>query len=302
MSNIGVVAPQVALPATRAADDAATPTADQETVATEFPAGSVQLERTGPKTGLRISGGLLATGGAALLGISLLSRGGAGAIESRLRLSSLLLGGGLVGTGAASVLGAELLPTKTKFAIATKLPTEARAREIAATFTDRRTSIVRDVTGSFAVIDEGPRAASNGSGYSGNGHYYGDGHYHGHHYVGDGHNHGGNFYPDPYYPGSGNYYPDPYYPTPSNGNTGRGDDYSPSYPSYPSNPGGSNTGRGDDGGSSYDPPSYDPPSYDPPSYDPPSYDPPSYDPPSYDPPSHDSGDSSSNGNPSYDDF
>lgn len=49
-------------------------------------------------------------------------------------------------------------------------------------------------------------------------------------------------------------------------------------------------------------PRYDSPRYDPgPSWDPPSYDPPSYDPPSYDPPSY-GGNSSSNGNPSYDDF
>ncbi len=315
MSN-GITGPHSNLPVVvaRRADEATTePTAEQQQIAKDFPPGLVEVERSGLKLGLQIPGGALALGGAALLGISLLSRRAPGAAESRLLAAPLVLGGSLVGLGAASAIGAELLPPKKTVAVATNIPTRVRAQEIANTMPDRETKVVQDVRGKFAVVDEGP-IRSGGSvdyGYQrGNGHFYGDGHFHGHHYSGDGHYHQPDYY-EPYYPGTGDYYPTPYNPPsypdyPSGGypggGTSGGDDYDYNPPSYPGNSGGGTSG-GDDYG--YNPPSYDPPSYDPPSYDPPSYDPPSYDPPSYDPPSYDSGgygDSSSNGNPSYDDF
>jgi hypothetical protein len=329
MSN-GIVGPYSNLPVvvTRADEAAATePTSEQQQIAKDFPPGMVQLERKGAQLGMQIPGGLLALGGATLLGISLLSRRAPGAAESRLLASPLLIGGGLVAAGAGLVGGSSLIGPKSTLAVATNIPTQARAGEIAGTYVGRQTKVVQDIHGKWAVLDEGPARSGGGSGGSygyerGRGHYYGDGHFHGHHYHGDGHYHPRDYYPDPYYPGSGDYYPIPYDPPsyPSNpypgGGTSGGDDYDYT-PSYPSNPGGG-TSSGDDydysppsydppsyDPPSYDPPSYDPPSYDPPSYDPPSYDPPSYDPPSYDPPSYDSGgygDSSSNGNPSYDDF
>lgn len=251
-------------------------TSAADTAATEFPAGPVQLERSGLKAGLRIPGGIAALAGAALLGVSLLSRKPAGAIESRLLTAPLAVGGTLVGVGAASVLGAELVQPRTRLALATNIPTAAKASEVARTF-DRQTEVVKDVNGRYAVLDLGPKQMGGGSYIPPrDNHYYGDGHRHDHHWYGDGHGH---YHPpdyvDPYYP------TEPYYPP-----TSPGDDYN----DYPSGGSGGSTSRGDDGGS-YNPPSYDPPSYDPPSYDPPSYDPPSY-----------GGNSSSNGNPSEDDF
>src|SRR5690606_848188 len=103
MSN-GIVGPYSNLPAVFAAqaDEAeeAKPTAEQEQIAKDFPAGMVQLENKGAQLAMQIPGGLLALGGATLLGISLLSRKAPGAIESRLLASPLLFGGGMVAAGA----------------------------------------------------------------------------------------------------------------------------------------------------------------------------------------------------------
>ncbi|MCW2928513.1 MAG: hypothetical protein JWM86_2481 [Thermoleophilia bacterium] len=304
MTNLAITGPRLALPAAAAAPtDDATPSADAQAIATEFPAGPVSLERSGLKLGTRITGGVAALGGAAVLGLSIFGRGGGAAAGSRLLAGPLVLGGGLLAVGAGAAFGASLIPDATKFAVATNIPTRGRAQEIARSYPDRITAVVQDTkTGKFAVLDTGPARSAADHGYErGQGHYYGDGHFHGQHYYGDGHYHSPG-YADPYYPGAGNYYPDPYYPSPSYpGGTSPGDDGGYDYPSYPSNSGNGGTSNGDDnGGGSYNPPSYDPPSYDPPSYDPPSYDPPSYDPPSYDPPS--GGNSSDNGNPSEDDF
>ncbi len=308
--STGNVGPYTNLPvvyANRAAEEATKtePTAEEIAFATQYPAGPVELERKGLKLGLQIPGGLMALGGAALLGISLLSRRPPGAAESRLLASPLMIGGGLIGAGAASVIGAELLPPKTKIAVASGLPTRAKAGEFAGKMVGREYSIEQDTKGKWAVFDEGPLKNTRGYEY-GRGHSYGHGSHYDDYYRTHGHYEP--YYPghnyDRYYPDYPTSYPDPWYPIPSGGSTSRGDDYDYS-PSYPST-GSGGTSRGDDGGGSYNPPpsSYDPPSYDPPSYDPPSYDPPSYDPPSYDPPSYDygGGNSSSNGNPDYDDF
>ncbi len=317
--STGNVGPYSGLPvvyANRAADEqtATAPTTEQEQIAKDFPAGTVQLERKDLQRGMLIPGGLLALGGATLLGISLLSRRAPGAIASRLLAAPLATGGGMVGAGAATVVGAQLLPPKSRLAVATNIPTQARAGEIAGTYAGRQMKVVQDIHGKWAVLDEGPARSGGGSGGQygyerGRGHYYGDGHFHGQHYHGDGHYHPRDYYPEPYYPGTGDYYPIPYNPPSSYPGSGR----------YP----GGGTSHGDDwgtspgdGSGSYNPPSYNPPSYNPPSYNPPSYDPPSYNPPSYNPPSYnppsynppsysppsDWGNSSSNGNPSYDDL
>jgi hypothetical protein len=359
MSNIQFVAPRILGAAAAPQEDPKpadaadgtetyTPTPEEVAFAKAHPAGQIHVERSGLKLAARITGGTLGLGGAALLGISLLSRGGAGAGASRLLAGPLIAGGGLVALGAGAAIGAELIKPRQEIAVATNFPTRGDAQQFANKMVGRVAEVVQDEGGKWAVLDRGPVQGTYGY-QSGGGSYYGGNGYHGYHYYGDGHNHAYGYY-EPYYPGHYNhgYYPDydwgssydPWdtYPRPTGGYTSPGDDYYPDTgggysggstspgDDYPSSGGGYNSGgstsSGDDypssGGSSYDPPSYDPPSYDPPSYDPPSYDPPSYDPPSYDPPSYDppsydppsygggsdygSGNSSSNGNPSYDDF
>jgi hypothetical protein len=275
MTTLGTLAARTSLPQATTADDAGSveTTAEQGQVARDYPAGIVQIERSGLKTWLRITGGLAALGGATVLGLSLLSRRAPSAGASRLLVAPLLIGGGLVAGGAGSAFGAELLPPKSQVAVATKIPTQAKAGEIAGKLVGHETKIVKATDGTWAVLDEGPRTGYSSPSYN-SGHYYGDGHFHGQHYYGDGHYHEPTYY-EPYYPGSGDYYPTP---------------------SYPSNPG-SGTSRGDDSGSSYTPPRYDPPAHNPPAHNPPANDP-----PSHNPPSSSYGNSSSNGNPSYDDF
>lgn len=315
MSHVGIVGVR-GVAAAPAAEETTAPEATdaQARIAKEHPAGIVQVERSGLKLGGQIAGGVLGVAGAAVLGISLLT-GRGGGVESRLRMAPLLLGGGLVAGGAAAAFGQELLPTKRVVAAATKIPTRAEAQEIANTMADRRTEVVRDeATGTFAVIDKGPMASGyvpRGDSYGGGyGHYHGS-HYHDHHhYSGDHHYHDGG-YTGPWLPDYSDHYPDPHYPSPGSYPTSPGDDFGYDWEPYvpPSHGGGTSSGddhdygggwgsggtsSGDDGGSSYVPPAYNPPAYNPPSYDPPSYGGGSSG--GY------GGNSTSNGNPSYDDF
>lgn len=329
MSNIQFVAPRLLGAAAAPQDpkptdatstdatDTYTPTPEEAAIAAAHPPGAVQVERAGLKLGTRITGGALGLSGAAILGISLLSRGNAGG-ASRLLAGPLVAGGGLVALGAGAAIGAELIKPREEIAVATKFATRGDAQQYANKMVGRVAKIVQEEGGTWAVLDRGPVQGTYGY-QSGGGYYYGDRYSHGYRYD------NGNRYYEPYYPGryGRDYYPDynwgggynPWdtYPIPSGGYTSPGDDYYPGsgggstspgdgyYPggsgggSYPSSGGG--TSSGDDGGG-YDPPSYNPPSYDPPSYDPPSYDPPSYGGGS----DYGGGNSSSNGNPSYDDF
>ncbi|MCB0879909.1 MAG: hypothetical protein KDC46_13135 [Thermoleophilia bacterium] len=279
------------------------PTAEEVAFAKQYPAGPVQIERTGLKTTLHVTGGIGGIGGALILGASLLGGRSGGAV-SRPLTAALVAGGAMVGVGALSLLGAAVVKPETRIAVASGLPTQAMAGEFAGKMVGRQYSIKQDIHGKWAVFDEGPLKNTRGYNY-GRDHYYGRGS----HYTDYYNQHG---YYEPYYPGRYDYgtyypgypssYPDPWEYQPSggypSGGTSRGDSYPSSGGGYSS---GGSTSRGDDsGGSSYDPPSYDPPSYDPPSYDPPSYDPPDYG-GGYSGGSS-WGDSSSNGNPSYDDF
>jgi hypothetical protein len=303
MSNVALTS--IALPpAALAASETKGPTAEEKAFARKYPAGPVELERTGLKRGLQITGGLAGLGGATLLGISLLSGRAPGSGASRLLMAPLAIGGGLVAAGAGAAFGAELLPPTTKIAVASGLPSRSMAGEFAGKMVGRKYSIEQDVKGKWAVFDEGPLPNTRGYEYGRDRYYGGSDRHHDYYHR---HGHYEPYYPgyydyDVYYPNYPTHLPDPWYPSPSSGRTSRGDDYDYS-PSYPSS--GGSTSRGDDyAPPSYSTPSYDPPSYSTPSYDPPSYSTPSYDPPSYSTPSYDSsyGNSSSNGNPSYDDF
>lgn len=318
MANVGAAAYRIPVRIERAqaeteAATAPEPTAEDIAFAEQYPAGPVQLEKKGFKNGLRIGGAAAGLTGSILLGASLLGRGGA---MTRPGIPGLALGGALVGAGALAAIGAGLVKPETRIAVASGLETRVQAQEYANKMTGRRSSVAEDVNGKWAVFDEGPLENTRGYSY-GRDHRYGSGSYYDDYYREYG-------YYEPYYPGVYDYdvyYPGysgsdyPWTPAPSyGGGTSYGDDYDYGYtPSYPSGGSSGGTSSGDD--YSYDPPSYSPPAYDPPAYDPPSYDPPSYDPPSYsydppsysyDPPSYDYGssygDSSSNGDPSYDDF
>ena len=271
-------APLGALPQYNIVLAEADPSSEQEQVAKEFPPGMVQVERSGTKTFLNVTGGLLGVGGAAMLAGSLLTKAPAGAIASRMATLPLILGGSLVGAGAMSLLGSSVLPAKDRLAVATNIPTQAKAGEIAGGYPGRSMEVVQTTKGDWAVIDNGP-AKNYGSHSYNRGHYYGDGHYHGTHYYGDGHYHDPGYY-EPYYPDPDDSWYNPPARNYPSGGTSRGDDsgsgsggWTPSYPS-------GGTSSGDSGGYSYDPPSSGGSSGGSSSW----------------------GNSSSNGNPSYDDF
>lgn len=301
MSSLGVAGPRLATAAaTETATEATRSGAAQEnaTRAAEFPPGMVSVERSGLKLATQIAGGVAGIAGAALIGISLLSRGTPGAEASRLLAAPLLVGGGLVAAGGGAAVGAELIPPTRTFAAHTGYPTRAQAQLAANEMVGRQTEVIKDVGGTFAIVDKGPVATRSSWDDDWNsGHYHGDGHGHRHHYYGDGHDHHHpHHYHEPYYPSYPDYFPSypsyPSYPShPGGGYTSPGDDYDRGGSSWPSNGGGTSPGDDYGNGGGYDPP---PSTYDPPS----SYDPPSYD---YGGGSG-SSNSSSNGNPSDDDF
>lgn len=284
MTTLQTLTARTALPQATKTDDAAgatSPTEQQQQIAKDFPAGTVQVERSGLKLGVRIGGGVAAAGGATMLALALLPGRGLG----RALMAPLVAGGGLVAAGLGSALGAGLLPPASQVAIATKIPTQAKAGEIAGSFSHRITQVVKTTDGTWAVIDEGPARGTSSPSYH-PGHSYGDGHFHGQHYVGDGHYHDHGYY-EPFFPEPDYSSPTPNYPRVPNGG----------YPGgrYP----GGGTSSGDDRGTT---PSRPKPKPRPPAYNPPKYDPPSYNPPKYNPPSYNNGNSTRNGNPSFDDF
>jgi len=131
-----------------------------------FPPGPVQIERTGWRSTLGISGIALASGGIAA-GATALIRSATSGGGARLHLPMMLAFGAAALVGGATAGASRLIGPRTEQALASGIPTREQAGDVARRISGR-TKVVETADGSFAVLrDDRPVYSNDGGGSSG---------------------------------------------------------------------------------------------------------------------------------------